>query len=342
MSDGADSPEFGITSDNIHLSRPISPRLGDIAVTNPLSPLSCTDPKILEFIAAATADNTRRAYRSDLRHFLATGGCLPSTPEQVARYLADHASTLSMATLARRLAGIRAAHVERGLSDPTKGELIRLTLRGIRRRYGEPQRRVAPLRIENLAAIISAHGDSTLDIRDRALLLVGFAGAFRRSELSTIQCNWIVRTERGTSITLRRTKTEQESRGRSVFIPLVGGPICPVAALDRWLEVSGIKEGALFRPVSKAGRTLGTRLSASTIATIVKRRTAQIGLDPEQYSGHSLRAGFVTSAAAAELPVWRIKHQTGHVSEAVLGGYIRDNDPTRAISSIWRENSESL
>jgi site-specific recombinase XerD len=186
-----------ITSDNIHLSRPISPRLGDIAVTNPLSPLSCTDPKILEFIAAATAPNTQRAYQSDLRHFVLWGGRVPATPEQVARYLADHAATLSMATLARRLAGFRAAHVERGLPDPTKGELIRLTFRGIRRRYGKPQRRVAPLRIEHLSAIISLVSDSTRDIRDRALLLVGFAGAFRRSEIAAIQCDSIMRTEQG-------------------------------------------------------------------------------------------------------------------------------------------------
>jgi site-specific recombinase XerD len=200
----------GITRDNIHLSKVIQAR--SAVASNPLSPLGCTDPKILEFIAAATAENTQRAYQSDLRHFLARRGHLPATPEQVARYLADHAATLSMATLARRLAGIRAAHVETGFPDTTKGELIRLTFRGIRRRYGKPQRRVAPLRIEHLSAIISCLGNSTRDIRDRAVLLVGFAGAFRRSELCGIQYNSVTRTEHGVSILLRKTKTDQECR----------------------------------------------------------------------------------------------------------------------------------
>jgi integrase len=185
---------------------------------------------------------------------------------------------------------------------------------------------------EHLAAIVSLLGASTQDVRDRALLLVGVAGAFRRSELSGIQCDWISRTEQGISIALRKTKTDQESRGRSVLIPRNSGPTCPVAALNRWLEISGIKEGALFRPVSKTGRVFGSWLSASAIAMIVKRRTAQIGIDPQQYSGHSLRAGFVTSAAVAGLPVWKIKSQTGHVSDAVLGRYIRESEAESFLS----------
>ena len=318
----------GITHDNIHLSRPIQAgaRTAGAAVSNPLSPLGCTDPKVLEFIAAATAENTHRSYQSDLRHFLTWGVCLPATPEQVARYLADNAAALSMATLARRLGGIRAAHIERGFPDPTKSELIRLTFRGIRRRHGKPQRRVAPLRIEHLSAIISLLGNSTRDIRDRALLLIGFASAFRRSELSAIQCDWITRTEHGLSITLHRCKTDQESRGRSVVIPFVGGPICPVAALEVWLEVSGVTDGPLFRQVSKSGRVLENGPSGDAVAKIVKKCTAQIGLDPKTYSGHSLRAGFATSAAAAGLPAWKIKRQTGHASNAVLDCYIRTAD----------------
>lgn len=324
-----------ITSDNIHLSRPIPPSLGNAPVSNPLSPLNCTDPKILEFIAAATAPNTRRAYQSDLRHFVLWGGCVPATPEQVARYLADHASTLSMATLARRLVGIRAAHVAPESPDPTKGELVRLTPRGIRRKFGAPQRRVAPLRIEHLSALTSILGSSTRDIRDRAVLLVGFAGAFRRSELTAIQCNWVTRTEHGLLIALRKTKTDQESKGRCVVIPLVGGRICPVAALEAWLEVSGITDGALFRRVTKSGKVLAKGLSANTVATIVKRRAAQIGLEPTILSGHSLRAGFATSAAVAGLPVWRIKHQTGHVSDEVLGAYIRDARASGNFAALW-------
>jgi hypothetical protein len=117
-----------ITSDNFQLSRPTTSRLVSADDGTPLSVLSCSDPKIIEFIAATTAPNTQRAYESDLRHFVLWGGHLPATSEQVARYLADHASILSMATLARRLAGIRDAHVKRGFPDPTKSALVRLTL----------------------------------------------------------------------------------------------------------------------------------------------------------------------------------------------------------------------
>ena len=270
----------GITHDNIHLSRPIlpAPQIASDDNCSKNSFAGCADPKILEFITAATAPNTRRAYQSDLRHFIASGGRIPASCEQVARYLADHAASLSMATLARRLAGIRAAHVERGFPDPTKSELIRLTFRGIRRRYGRPQRRVAPLRIEHLSALASVLGPTTREIRDRALLLVGFAGAFRRSELCSIQRNWITRTEKGLLVTLRRTKTDQESRGRNVVIPRLGGHICPVSALEAWLEVSGITDGALFRRVGNSGKVFAHGLSANAVATIVKYRAAQIGL----------------------------------------------------------------
>jgi integrase len=327
MTDLVESSAGDITFDNIHLSELIQPSHEPTSVeaSDRRLPFNCTDPKVLEFLAAATAPNTRRAYESDVRHFIARGGRIPATSEQVARFLAERAGSLSVATLARRLAGIRAAHVERGFPDPTKGELIRLTFRGVRRKHGKPQRRVAPLTIEHLTAVISALGNSTRDIRDRALLLIGFAGAFRRSELSGIQYGWIRRTEQGVSITLGKTKTDQESKGRSVVIPQVGGFTCPVAALEAWLALTGIVEGPLFRRVSKSDK-LAEGLSASAIATIVKQRAAQIGLDPAHFSGHSLRAGFATSAAVAGMPMWRIKRQTGHVSDAALAMYIRETD----------------
>ncbi len=350
MIDAIDSAPLAITFDNIHLSKVI--RTGwptaraDVCTRQgagqpKTSADVCTDPDVLRFIEAATSANTRRAYDSDLRHFLAWGGSVPSRPDIVAEYLAAHANAFSMATLARRLVAIRRAHALRGLADPTKSELARLTLRGVRRIHGRPQQRVAPLRVEHLSAVVSVLGRSMRDIRDRALLLIGFAGAFRRSELSAVNCNWIERTEQGIVLTLPKSKTDQEGRGRSVAIPRVGGPICPVAALDAWLEASGIVDGPLFRPVSKAGKVLESWLSASAVAIIVKRRAAQIGLDPERYSGHSLRAGFATSAAAAGLSISQIKGQTGHVSDAVVGRYIREIDLFRGMAAIWSANEDA-
>jgi integrase len=322
-----------ITLDNIHLSKPIRVETALVTAGNPIS--LCTDPKVLEFIAAATSANTLRAYDCDLAHFLARGGTIPAEPTAVAQYFAAYAASLSTATLARRVVAIRRAHFLAGLPDPTKIGLVRLTIRGIRRLHGRPQHRVAPLKIKQLAEIVSRLGNTTRDIRDRAMLLIGFAGAFRRSELCSIDYQLIERTGQGVIVTLRRSKTDQEGRGRGVAIPQIGGPICPVAALDGWLQASLIVDGPLFRPVSKAGRVLGTPLSASAVGTIVKQRVAQIGLDPARYSGHSLRAGFATSAAAAGLPVWRIKGQTGHVSDAMLGRYIRETDIFEWMAPIW-------
>jgi integrase len=283
-----------ITSDNFHLSRPTTSHFGCADDGTPLSALSCSDSKILEFIAAATAPNTRRAYESDLRNFLAQGGRIPATPEQVARYLVDNAATLSMATLARRLAGIRAAHVERGFSDPTKSELIRLTLRGIRRKFGRPQRRVTALSSDDLRAIVALLGRSTRDVRDAAVLLVGFACAFRRSELVAIDFNDVEIRETGAVIVIRRSKTDQAGHGRTVSIPRVHGLLCPVATLEQWLLISQVTAGPVFRTLTKSGRVLPARISAEAVTSILKDRVQTIGRDPARYSGHSLRAGFAT------------------------------------------------
>jgi integrase len=320
-----------ITRDNIHLSEPTP--LADVSAptTNPFAD-ACTDARVLHFIEAATGPNTRRAYDSDLKHFLAWGGSLPASPDVVARYLAAHATSHVVATLARRLVAIRRAHALQGLPDPIRSELVRLTFRGIRRAHGRPQRRAAALAAEEMAAIVASFGDSVRDARDRALLLVGFAGAFRRSELSRIDCKSIDRTPRGIVVTIPRSKTDQEGQARHVAIPHGRAAICPIKALDQWLELSGITEGPVFRPVTRRGHVLSGRLSGDSIAKIIKHRVKTIGLDPARYSGHSLRAGFVTSAATAGAPAWRIKAQTGHASDALVGRYIRLSDPFAATA----------
>ena len=261
-----------ITRDNIHLSQPIQVDAArHTAVSNPVS--LCTDPKVLEFIAAAKSASTLRAYDSDLAHFVSWGGCIPAQAEQVARYLADHATTLGMATLARRLVGIRSAHVTKGLQDPTHAELVRLTLRGIRRRYGRPQRRVAALSTEELFVIVRSLGNSTKDIRDAALLLVGFAGAFRRSEVSAIDCSNVEISDTGVRIVLPRSKTDQSGPGRTVFVRRVGGTICPVAALERWLSVARISNGPVFRRIARGGRVISIRISSAAVAHLLKARS---------------------------------------------------------------------
>jgi len=315
-----------LTSDNIQISEPTISPPTELADRHRASELERFDPKIREFIAAAIAPNTRRAYASDLEHFRAWGGSVPATAEIVARYLADHAQMLTVATLARRLAAIRRAHTIAGCPSPVANDLVRITLRGIRRTYGHPQRRVAALTKEHLLAITSSLGSTPKDVRDRALLLIGFAGAFRRSELIAVLCKSIERRSEGIVISLRRSKTDQDRRGREVAIPYAQGAICPIQALDAWLDLANIADGPVFRPVTKHGDVLPRQLSGEAVAVIVKQRTRSIVCTGARYSGHSLRAGFVTSAAMADVPIWKIKAQTGHASDTALGRYIRNGE----------------
>src|SRR5208337_4766515 len=169
----------------------------------------------------------------------AWGGTVPASDGQLAAYLAEHAETLSVATLIRRLAGISVAHEAHGLPNPVRSPLVRATMRGIRRERGRAQRQAKPLLRDDLFAVLAATGDNLKDIRDRALLLIGFAGGFRRSELTALDCADIERVRQGVVITLRRSKTDQDGVGRKIGIPLGRTKWCPVTALDLWLATAG-------------------------------------------------------------------------------------------------------
>ncbi len=161
------------------------------------------------------------------------------------------------------------------------------------------------------------------DARDRALLLIGFAGGFRRSEIVGLNCDDVERVRQGLVITLRRSKTDQEGAGRKVGIPFGRTRHCPVLALDQWLAISGIEAGPVFRPVNRHGRVSSERLSGEAVSLIVKERVAADSIDPTGYSGHSLRAGFATSAAQAGVSMLKIRSQTGHASDGMLARYVR-------------------
>ncbi len=321
-----------LTTDNIQLSQPIT---GDYQVTEvAINALNYTEADaclhssgnnsdVEKYLHAALSENTRRGYQADLAHFIAWGGSTPATPEAVSQYLAAHVGTLSPATLNRRLVAIGRAHTSQGLITPTKSDLVKTTLRGIRRTVGTAQRQVAPAVKEYLLAMVEGL-NKIKGTRDKALLLVGFAGAFRRSELVSIEYRDIEFADKGLVVNLRRSKTDQDGQGRKVAIPYARGATCPVQALKQWLEVSGIVEGPIFRPLTRHGKILSSTLSAQAVAEIVKQRAKAIGLDPKKYSGHSLRAGLVTSAAQAGISSWKIRQQTGHKSDAMLERYIRE------------------
>jgi integrase len=273
------------------------------------------EPRVAELIRLSVADNTRIAYRSDLDHFLRWGGAIPATPEMVAAYLAAFSETLSVATLQRRIAAISVAHDAGGLPNPCKSILIRSTLNAIKRVRGVAQKEAKPLLKEDLFAILEVMGDCVKDARDRALLLIGFAGAFRRSELVGLDVSDVERVRQGLILHLRKSKTDQLGKGRKIGIPFGRGRHCPVSAIDAWLERSGIVQGAVFRNINRQG-----------VAIVIRERLRAAGGDPSGFSGHSLRAGFATSASQAGVTSLKIRQQTGHASDAMLARYIRDGE----------------
>lgn len=248
------------------------------------------DPAVRDYVRSAISDNTRRAYQSDFRHFIAWGGAIPATDRMIAKYLADHAAILSMATLARRLVTIGKAHTMQGLISPVNSELVRLTFRGVRHKHGRRQRQMTPVLRQDLLLMGGHLKDSLRDRRDRALLLVGFAGAFRRSELVPINFTDVEHVPEGIIITLRRTKTDQEGKGRRVGIPYARGLVCPVRALDSWISASSITEGPIFRSVDRHGNVGSGTLTGEAVALVVKR--ARCGCRPRS---DAVCGPFVTS-----------------------------------------------
>jgi site-specific recombinase XerD len=292
--------------------------------------LTATLELAADFAKASKAKATQDAYESDFRIF--ESWCrprglnpLPASAESLCAFLADQASLGKRAsTLGRRLAAIRYFHCAAGFDTPTGDEKVKTVLSGIRRTIGAaPVRKKAAT--SDLVLSMIPRGDSLRELRNRAILLLGFAGAFRRSELVALNVDDIEKTAEGMLVTLRRSKTDQEGLGRRVAIPR-GEIACPVAALRAWLDDAGITEGAIFRRVlnKRTQRVTERRLAARNVAAIVKQGAARLGFDPSTFAGHSLRAGFVTSAVKRGANLIKITDVTGHRSLEMLKTYSRD------------------
>jgi site-specific recombinase XerD len=284
-------------------------------------------------------ENTARAYRNDWKDF--QNFCIrrrlssiPAHPSTVCAYLALRAKTVKTSTLRRRLTTIGKVHRLRGAINPTDDIRVRQTWKGIRRRKTDAVERKDPLLLNDLQRIADALPPDLSGLRDRAVLLLGFAGALRRSELVAVNVDDLRLTEKeGLVLFVRKAKTDQTGRGRKIGIPYGSNPLtCPVTAISKWLQAAGITEGALFRKVNRHGRTEGKRLSSDSVALIVKKAFRLIGKEPRAFSAHSLRAGLATQAAMAGASERSIQEQTGHKSLAVLRTYIRDG-------SLFRENA---
>lgn len=285
---------------------------------------------------ASKADSTVRAYTSDARVFqdwCAQYGfrSLPASPEAVAGFLVHEAEAgRSTSTIGRRLAAIRYAHKLAKAPDPTDDEDVRATMKGIRRRVGVAPTQKAAATADILAALLTRTPDTLTGKRDRALLALGFAGAFRRSELVALDVEDLREDPEGLRVTVRRGKTDQEGKGFEKAIP-TGRFIQPVRLVREWLDAAGIVSGPVFRPVSRSGRVRASRqvgdllprLTTQAVANIIKRYTAAAGLDASTFGAHSLRAGYITTAAERGADLARIMDQSGHRDPRTVVGYIR-------------------
>ena len=278
---------------------------------------------------AEKALSTRKAYGTDFRLFKAWCdgkgvGALAASPETVAAFLAHEAGTgTKPSTLGRRIAAIRYAHKLAHLDTPTDSEAVKATLRGIRRTFGGAKVRKAPAIAAEMHSMVAMAPDRLSGSRDRALLLLGFAGAFRRSELVALDVADITEAKTGLLITIRRSKTDQEGEGNTIAIAR-GDLACPAKALREWLDAAGIETGAIFRPVNKSGVVAPSRLSDRSVANIVKAYAQRAGFDATTFSGHSLRSGFLTSAAAKGASIIKMMDVSRHKSVDTLRGYVRD------------------
>jgi integrase len=302
----------------------------------PVSGLISLDPDraaLEEDLAAGKAASTRRAYAADGRAFATwcrVRGLDPlaATPETVALHLSSEAAAgLSPGSLSRRIAGVAYFLQLDGVQEealPTRHKLVREALAGIRRRHAQPSRRKVAATTDVVRAMLDTC-DGMQGLRDYALLALGFAGAFRRSELVALNVEDLAEVKHGLEVTIRRSKTDQEGVGYVVPIGH-GSRLRPVEAVQTWLAGAGIGEGALFRRVHKHGAVRPERLTAGMVALIVKRRATMAGLDPAQFSGHSLRAGFVTSAAAHGANLFKIMDVTRHNSMDTMRGYVRSRE----------------
>lgn len=292
----------------------------------------------------ARAENTRKAYQSDWRAF--TAWCqdhdlaaLPADPRTIVLYLADVAGAHKVSTLERRLASISQAHKMAGHESPalTSREPLHSVWLGILREKAgrERARKVAPALTEDLRLMIAHLPREDPDVptspltlsgqRDRALLLVGFAGALRRSELVGLGVGDVSFGAEGLRLIVRKSKTDQHGEGHVKGIRYGEHPeTCPVRALRAWMRAAGIEHGAIFRSIDRHGNVASSALTGRSVARIIKRACRRAGLREEDFSGHSLRAGFTTQAARAGKPERVIMRHTGHKSERMVREYIRE------------------
>lgn len=275
------------------------------------------------------AKGTLRTYAAGARSFEAWCrshglAAVPAEPETVILFIqAEKAAGRKASAIATKLAAIRYLHIASHLVSPTTHPSVIEQMSGIRRELGTAPTRKSAATADIVARMVEQiPADTMKGKRDRALILVGFATAMRRSELVALNVDDIERLDHGARITIRRSKTDQAGEGREIAVP-AGGRLNVLSALAVWLEAAGIRRGPVFRPLTKSGIVSAARLSDRSASDLVKHYAEKAGLDPALFGGHSLRAGFITSAADAGADLSRIMEVSRHVEPRTVQGYIR-------------------
>jgi len=281
------------------------------------------------------ANNTVRAYKSDFNDFgifCAQNGfkSLPSNPKIVSLYL-THLSTkeAKMSTLKRRLVSIGVIHKLKGHYLDTKHPSIIENIMGIKRRKGSIQKAKKPILIKSLKLIIDAidqqNKQEIKKFRDRSIILIGFSGGFRRNEIVSLDYDDLDFVPEGLKINIKRSKTDQFGEGFTKALPYFdSSQYCPVISLKNWLNISKITSGPIFRRFLKGSKLSENRLTDQTVAILIKEYLNLAGINSKNYSGHSLRSGFATSAAESGVEERNIMAMTGHKSTEMVRRYIKE------------------
>ena len=304
-------------------------------MNNIITDIKALQEETLLNLQSSKANNTIRAYKSDFNDFslfCARNGfkSLPSEPKIVSLYL-THLSTkeAKMSTLKRRLVSIGVIHKLKGHYLDTKHPSIIENIMGIKRRKGSIQKGKKPLLINNLKILINVidqyNNHEIMRLRDRSIILIGFSGGFRRNEIVSLDFDDLDFVSEGLKINLKRSKTDQFGEGSVKGLPYFdNSQYCPVLSLKKWIEISKIDSGPLFRRFSKGSKLTANRLTDQTVALLLKKYLKLAGIESKHYSGHSLRSGFATSAAEAGAEERNIMAMTGHKSAEMVRRYIKE------------------
>ncbi|MDA7546921.1 tyrosine-type recombinase/integrase [Candidatus Pelagibacter sp.] len=304
-------------------------------MNNVITDIKALKEETLLNLKSSKANNTIRAYKSDFNDFglfCVQNGfeSLPTEPKIVSLYLTHLSSkNIKMSTLKRRLVSIGVIHKLKGHYLDTKHPSIIENIMGIKRRKGSFQKGKKPLLINDLKLLINVidkyNNEVIMKARDRSIILIGFSGGFRRNEIVSLDFNDLDFVSEGLKINLKRSKTDQFGEGSVKGLPYFNNSqYCPVLSLKKWIEISNIESGPLFRRFSKGSKLTDNRLTDQTIALLIKKYLKLAGIESKNYSGHSLRSGFATSAAESGAEERSIMAMTGHKSTEMVRRYIKE------------------